>query len=70
MAINMRGVKKLKKLSVSETSHTLLSTVFMINEKSFQKLNKSQQEIVQNIAIDAAEMERELTIKRYLNAGY
>lgn len=61
-------VKRIKKLSVSETSHTLLSTVFLINEKSFNKLSPEQQKIVQKVAIDAAKMERKLTINRYNKA--
>jgi TRAP-type C4-dicarboxylate transport system substrate-binding protein len=55
----------LYQLSLSETQHTLLSTVFMINEKTYQKLSPKQREILQSAAIDAATMERKLTLNRY-----
>lgn len=62
------NLNQLKRLTVTETKHVLLSTVFLINEKSYQKMSVTDQAIVKKIAVDAAKFERNLTITRYENA--
>ncbi|MFA6238582.1 MAG: hypothetical protein WC635_14705 [Bacteriovorax sp.] len=66
--VKFNGVIKssvLNKISVSETQHTLLSTIFLINEKKFQSMSAEDQKIVKDAAVFAARFERNLTVHRY-----
>ncbi|MFA6236697.1 MAG: hypothetical protein WC635_05160 [Bacteriovorax sp.] len=58
----------LNKFAVTETQHSLLSTIFVIKEQTFQSMSKKDQEIVKAAALVSAKFERELTIQRYEDA--
>lgn len=58
----------LKRFSVSETQHTLLSTIFLISEKKFQSMSSEDQKVVKSAALFAARFERALTVRRYEEA--
>jgi TRAP-type C4-dicarboxylate transport system substrate-binding protein len=60
--------QKTNNITLNETQHSLISTIMMVREDIFSKMNEKDQKIFKEVAIDAGKFERNLTIDRYNEA--
>ena len=59
-----RRQRAMSNLAITETQHTLLSTVLLIREDAFQSMSEEDQAVVKAAALEAGRFERNLTIER------
>jgi len=60
--------KRASNIAVQETQHSLISTIMLIRENVYNQLNEKDKIIFNEVAIEAANYERQLTIDRYQEA--